>query len=167
MENDRLGAPRGLDQEARETEARPEWIEAERARRSCLDMLMSRFGFDAALVSAPQLAKALGRSKSTIYAKVKEGAFFIPHRMVGESPMFTIDDVVSWYLFGDAGSRPRSGLEREGAAEAANSGARDEAMDSLEEMSSADKRRRDRAVDDLVAKAMTEVADLTGKRARG
>lgn len=74
---------------------RPEWIEREFSRRSCLDMLMSRFGLDAALVSVPQLAKVLGMSKSTIYASIKAGKFFIPHRLLGASPMFTIDDVVT------------------------------------------------------------------------
>lgn len=161
MEVDQIGLSRGVDQEAQWVKVRPEWIEMELARRLCMDMLMRRFGIDAALVSAPQLAKALGRSKSTIYAKVKAGSFFIPHRMVGDSPMFTIDDVVSWYLSGDAVPRPRSALEREGA-EAGKSGALNEGAESLEEMASAEKGARDRAVDAWVVKA----AELASRRMR-
>ena len=163
MEADQIGLSRGVDQEAQWVKIRPERIEMELARRSCLDMLMSRFGIDAALVSAPQLAKALGRSKSTIYAKVKAGTFFIPHRMLGDSPMFTIDAVVTWYLFGDAGPRPQSALEREGAVAAPKRGAEYKRADGGEETASAEKRARDRAVDDLVARAMKSAAARGGK----
>ncbi len=161
----------GLGSEAQWVKVRPEWIEKELARRSCLDLLMSRFGLDAALVSTPQLAKVLGRSKSTIYASVKAGRFFIPHRMVGESPMFTIDDVVSWYLSGGSGPRPDRALERERAGAAAKRDGRDARADEEESMESLDKPRRDRAVDDLVARAVkslegrgAEVGPLPRKR---
>lgn len=156
----------GLGSEAQWVKVRPEWIEKELARRSCLDLLMSRFGLDAALVSTPQLAKVLGRSRSTIYASVKAGRFFIPHRMLGDSPMFTIDDVVSWYLSGGAEPEPERALElgRAGGA-AAKRDAREERADGLEKMASAEKKDRDREVDDLVAKAMTSVAGRSSKPA--
>lgn len=130
--------------------ARPEWIEEELARRSCLDMLMSRFGIDAALVSAPQLAKALGLSKSTVYASLKEGRFFIPHRMVGRSPVFTIDAVVTWYRSGGAEPQalpmrlePRAASRRELEDESGVQALR--------------KRQRDGDVDVWVAKAVAAV----------
>lgn len=139
---------------------KPEWIEAELARRSCLDMLMSRFGIDAALVTVPQLAKALGRSKSTIYASVKAGRFFIPHRMVGDSPMFTIDDLVTWYL-SEGKPCPDSADAREGPSGAAEADPT-EPRESKADMSAlTGKRLRDRLVDEWVAKA-TDSASRRG-----
>ena len=117
-------------------------------------MLMSRFGLDAALVSVPQLAKVLGMSKSTIYASVKAGAFFIPHRLMGASPMFTIDDVVTWYLTGQVGSQSKTASDR-GAVEAAGRrGGRVESVGGRASTEGHDKCLRDRAVDDLVARAL-------------
>ena len=124
---------------------KPEWMNEAMERRSCLDMLMSRFGFDAALVSVPQLAKAFGISKSNIYAQVRVGAFFIPHRMVGSSPTFTIDDVVSWYMKGQVNTALRVNLERVTDVEA---------KAKADELSAAIKQRRDRVVDNMVAKAL-------------
>lgn len=138
---------------------RPEWVERELARRSCLDMLMSRFGLDAALVSVPQLGKVLGMSKSTIYASIKAGTFFMPHRLVGASPVFTIDDVVTWYLTGSAG--PEAHASGRGEPKAAGAGRNDidAARESLE---ASDKGKRDRAVDDLVARALKSMEQRRG-----
>lgn len=138
------------------TGASPRWSEGEIARRSCLDMLMSRFGIDAALVSAPQLARALGMSKSTIYASLKEGRFFIPHRMVGRSPMFTIDDVATWYLSGDV--QPSRIVAADGAS--ARSSARFADIEGRDEdIECVLKKKRDRDVDAWVAKALSSAAD--------
>lgn len=155
MEIDRYGMRQGrgagADAGAQSAEARPAWEQEEQARRSCLDMLMSRFGIDAALVSAPQLARALGMSKSTIYASVKEGRFFIPHRMVGRSPVFTVDDVVTWYRSGSfAKEREAIAYRRADSRVAGKMGTFDEY-----ELSAAalEQRRRDLEVDSWVAKA--------------
>jgi predicted DNA-binding transcriptional regulator AlpA len=124
---------------------KPEWVSEAMERRSCLDMLMSRFGFDAALVSVPQLAKAFGISKSSIYAQVRSGAFFIPHRMVGSSPTFTIDDVVTWYMQGQVkqGQRPINRVQN---------------TKSENLKSAAMKLRMDRTVDEMVAEARVRVS---------
>lgn len=141
---------------------RPEWIEKELARRSCLDMLMSRFGIDAALVSVPQLAKVLGMSKSTIYAGVKAGTFFIRHRLIGASPVFTIDDVVTWYMDGEAevDSRPRAARDDSRGADKTDPINRpDDGGDSLY---SKDRRGRDRAVDAMVARVLKSMGHDKG-----
>ena len=152
MDNDQSGADRIAVAEPLWVKVSPEWIERELVRRSCLDMLMSRFGLDAALVSVPQLGKVLGMSKSTIYANVKAGTFFIPNRLIGASPVFTIDDVVTWYLTGYAGPQPNSALGGNVVVAAGRlKGEGDGGLDSIEVH---DKRRRDRAVDDLVARAL-------------
>ena len=141
---------------------KPEWVERELARRSCLDMLMTRFGLDAALVSVPQLGKVLGMSKSTIYASVKAGKFFIPSRLLGASPMFTIDDVVTWYLPGQSGPEPMP-VAGSGHSRAAGGRAeRDDRGKDLEIFEAQDKRRRDRAVDDLVARALKSMGQRKG-----
>lgn len=158
MEIARRGVLRGqgADAGARSAEARPAWEMEEQARRSCLDMLMSRFGIDAALVSAPQLARALGMSKSTIYASLKEGRFFIPHRMVGRSPVFTVDDVVTWYRSGGAAPESVAKVDRSIPSRVARS------MDALDDyersVAALERRRRDREVDSWMAKALEKAA---------
>lgn len=77
---------------------KPDCGGTEEAIRACMDMLTERYGIRSMLVSVPQLAKALGISRSTIYAAVKAGRFMIPHRVVGQSPMFTTRDLADWYL---------------------------------------------------------------------
>lgn len=135
---------------------RAEWVKVhpdrtreELARRSCLDMLMERFGIDAALVSVPKLAKAIGMSRSAIYASLKADKFFISHRMVGQSPMFTVDDVVSWYRGGQI--KTNDSATRTAAAEPSP-------------MPMSEKARRDRAVDDLVSKTVASLAAKQAKR---
>lgn len=147
---------------------RPEWVERELARRSCLDMLMSRFELDAALVSVPQLGKVLGMSKSTIYACVKAGTFFIPHRLIGTSPVFTIDDVVTWYLSGHAAPDPEPASTRSLSMTATSRRKVDSAGASRDaEMELLDKRRRDREVDDMVRRAMKSVGGSSDGRKAG
>lgn len=166
MENDQCMVERSAIAEPLWVKVRPEWIEKELARRSCLDMLMSRFELDAALVSVPQLGKVLGMSKSTIYASVKAGTFFIAHRLVGASPVFTIDDVVTWYLSGNVESQTAS---TPSPSKSANSGARvvsavggrDETRELLE------KRLRDREVDDMVRRATQAVGRSSDRRTAG
>jgi predicted DNA-binding transcriptional regulator AlpA len=161
MDDDQCMAKHPTTAEPLWVKVRPEWIEKELARRSCLDMLMSRFELGAALVSVPQLGKVLGMSKSTIYASVKAGTFFIPHRLIGASPVFTIDDVVTWYLAGSdqAQSKPEAPREVSGASDRRNA---DDGIDSLH---ARDKQSRDRAVDAMVARALKSMSQ--GKSANG
>ncbi len=137
-------------------EPQPSWTADALDRRSCLEMMMSRFDIQAALVSVPQLARLIGRSKSTVYASIKEGRFFIPHRMIGDSPMFTVDDVVSWYLSGTIAKGATAIVASastvgEQQREVAESGVRGGDGPSCE------RKRRDAAVDDLVARALNAV----------
>jgi len=67
------------------------------SRREGIDMMVAKFGIDAALVSVPKLSKVLGIAPSTLYSYIKAGKFFMPHRMVNQSPMVTIDDLIDWY----------------------------------------------------------------------
>lgn len=72
--------------------------EAMKARRVCLDMLMAKFGIDAAMVNVPKLARALGMGSSTIYAYMRAGTFFLPFRSVNGTPMVRVDDLIDWYV---------------------------------------------------------------------
>jgi hypothetical protein len=58
--------------------------------------LLRDFHIDAAFVGVPKLARILGLAPSTIYAHVRAGVFFIPHRMMNTTTMFLVDDVVDW-----------------------------------------------------------------------
>lgn len=162
MDNDRREVARFANAEPQWVKVRPEWVERELARRSCLDMLMSRFGLDAALVSVPQLGKVIGMSKSTIYANVKAGRFFIPSRLLGASPMFTIDDVVTWYLTGQSGPQPMPMSGNSESYADGGSSERDDRSKGLELLEAQDKRRRDKAVDDMVARAVKSMGQRKG-----
>lgn len=145
---------------------RAEWIEQELTRRSCLDLLMSRFGLDAALVSVPQAARVLGMSKTTIYASIKAGKFFIPHRLVGASPVLTIDDVVTWYLTGHAGQQPKFETTLSNLVTTAAMDEENYCLDSSNQIFQVakEKSRRDRAVDELVRKAALSVGRSSDRR---
>lgn len=136
------------------------------ARNACMDMLKSRFGIDAALVSVPKLARVLGFARSTLYARIKAGNFFIAHRVVGDAPMVTLDALVDWYLF----CAPVSGAPTAGASNPAVEPEDVEARSRRESDEEANaaliaRRRRlnDRRVDDWVANAMKAV----GSEAKG
>ncbi len=133
----------------------PSWAAREIERRSCLDMLMSRFGIDSVLVSVPQLARALGMSRSTIYSRLDADDFFIPHRNVGRSPVFTVDDVVTWYLSGGKRAEP-AGRAANGAGQSERCG-RDAASIAMTSGAESGRRERDMAVDAMVAKAMARI----------
>ena len=136
------------------------------ARHACMDMCKERFGSDAALVSVPKLARVLGFARSTLYARIKAGNFFIAHRMIGDAPMVTLDALVDWYLF----CSPVSGAPTACASNPAVGPEDVEARSRREREEEANaaliaRRRRlnDRRVDDWVARAMEAV----GKEAKG
>ena len=164
MDDDRIDAGRFANAESQWVRVRPEWVQQELARRSCLDMLMSRFGLDAALVSVPQLGKMLGMSKSTIYASIKSGKFFIPHRLIGASPVFTIDNVVAWYLTGHVAPQSKSALAGGAVNEAGSLGTGHGRGGNGKSFVAHEKRLRDRAVDAMVSKALSSMAPRTGGR---
>ncbi|MES2633611.1 MAG: helix-turn-helix domain-containing protein [Pseudomonadota bacterium] len=67
------------------------------ARKSAVRAALLRdFHIEAVFVGVPKLARILGLAPSTIYAHVRAGAFFIPHRMLNTTTMFLVDDVVDW-----------------------------------------------------------------------
>lgn len=67
------------------------------ARKSAVRAALLRdFHIEAAFVGVPKLARILGLAPSTIYAHVRAGVFFIPHRMMNTTTMFLVDDVVDW-----------------------------------------------------------------------
>lgn len=61
------------------------------------DHLALRYGIGAAFVRVSQLSKILGISAPTIYAAMREGRFFLPHRMLCSMPAVRLDDLAEWY----------------------------------------------------------------------
>lgn len=127
------------------------------ARYACMDMLRERFGIGTALVSVPKLARVLGFARSTLYARIKAGNFFIEHRMIGDAPMVTLDALVDWYLWG--GAQPRAAISKlDDETMCAHATANMESeRESDEKRNASRKRSRDRKVDDLVARAVDAV----------
>jgi len=60
-------------------------------------MLMAQFGIESAFVRIPTMAKILGIAAPTIYASIRTGRFFLPHRMLNSVPVIKLDDLVEWY----------------------------------------------------------------------
>lgn len=61
------------------------------------EALARRYGIESAFVRVAQLAKILGISTPTIYAAMREGRFFLPHRMLCSMPAVRMDDLAEWY----------------------------------------------------------------------
>lgn len=77
------------------------------ARKSAVRAALLRdFHIEAAFVGVPKLARILGLAPSTIYAHVRAGVFFIPHRMMNTTTMFLVDDVVDWICREPERARP-------------------------------------------------------------
>lgn len=82
------------------------------------EMLRRDFGLESAFVRVPDLSRVLGLAECTIYAAMRGGRFFIPHRVLLTSPAVRLDDLVDWYCSGS--SCPRRGQsEAEAAVERA------------------------------------------------
>jgi predicted DNA-binding transcriptional regulator AlpA len=73
----------------------------ERAR----EMLRREFAIDSAFVRVPELSRVLGLAECTIYAAMRGGRFFIPHRVLLSSPAVRLDDLVDWYCSEGSGRR--------------------------------------------------------------
>lgn len=79
------------------TEAVEHELDKAAARKAEIRAALVRdFHVEAAFVGVPKLARILGLAPSTIYAHVRAGVFFIPHRMMNTTTMFLLDDVVDW-----------------------------------------------------------------------
>lgn len=78
----------------------------ESAQQSAREMLRHEFGLVSAFVRVPALAKVLGLAECTIYQAIREGRFFLPHRMLLSSPAVKLDDVIEWYCSNAADRRP-------------------------------------------------------------
>ena len=130
---------------------KPDGGGTDEATRVCMDMLTERYGIRSMLVSVPELAKALGISRSTIYAAVKEGRFMIPHRIVGQSPMFTTRDLVDWYL-----ADQRSNIDQPARA----------ARPAIARQSMSDGALCSQWVDDMVTKAAARVGRIGLEKSR-
>ena len=59
--------------------------------------LAARFGIESEFVRVPLLSKVIGLSTVAIYEAMREGRFFLPHRMLLSSPAVKFDDLVKWY----------------------------------------------------------------------
>ncbi|MFM0298714.1 hypothetical protein PQQ99_01115 [Paraburkholderia sediminicola] len=67
----------------------------ERARAEAREELV-RHGIHSMFVRVRDLSRLLGLPQSTIYAAIREGRFFLPHRMMLASPVVHIEDLVDW-----------------------------------------------------------------------
>lgn len=60
--------------------------------------LAREHGIDTAFVRVGALAKILGLSPATIYGAIRQGRFFMPHRMLCSSPAVKLDDLARWWI---------------------------------------------------------------------
>lgn len=71
-------------------------MNAETAGRA-RELLAREFGIKSAFARPDQLAELTGLSCSAVRTQARAGAFPIPHRRVGKSMLFKVEDVVAWY----------------------------------------------------------------------
>lgn len=72
------------------TESRDQARERERER------LAVRYGIHSEFVRVPTLARILGLAAPTIYEAMRDGRFFMPHRLLGSAPAVRLDDLAEW-----------------------------------------------------------------------
>ncbi len=66
-------------------------------RDAAMDMLAKKFKITSAFVRVGTLSKILGLAGATIYAQMREGRFFIQHRLLNCTPAVKLEDLASWY----------------------------------------------------------------------
>lgn len=71
-------------------------------------MLVAEFGLEAAFVGVPKLARILGCSPTTIWSYIRQGKFFMPHRLVCGSPVVSVCDLAAWYCSTSEAISPRA-----------------------------------------------------------
>ena len=73
----------------------------ERDIRAAASMLIQRYGIDSAFVRVGTIAKILGLSPAAVYTAMREGRFFMPHRLLSSAPVVKLDDLARWYCAPD------------------------------------------------------------------
>ena len=81
------------EQAAAPTERTERRMTADEAKVS----LARRYRIESAFVRVAQLSKILGIAAPTIYTAMREGRFFLPHRMLCSMPAVRLDDLAEWY----------------------------------------------------------------------
>lgn len=61
------------------------------------ETLARLYGIGSMFVRVAQLSKILGLAAPTIYSAMREGRFFLPHRMLCSIPAVRVDDLAEWY----------------------------------------------------------------------
>ena len=61
------------------------------------ETLARLYGIGSMFVRVAQLSKILGLAAPTIYSAMREGRFFLPHRMLCSIPAVRLDDLAEWY----------------------------------------------------------------------
>lgn len=69
----------------------------ERDIRAAASMLIERYGIDSAFVRVGTIAKILGLSPAAVYTAMREGRFFMPHRLLSSAPVVKLEDLARWY----------------------------------------------------------------------
>jgi predicted DNA-binding transcriptional regulator AlpA len=60
------------------------------------DDLRARYGVESEFVRVKELAKIMGVSAATIYSQIRDGAFALPVRRIGEMPLVRVDHLLAW-----------------------------------------------------------------------
>lgn len=68
----------------------------ERRRASTRKMLVADFHIEAAFVGVPKLSRVIGIAVSTIHSYIRQGTFFMPHRLVNRTVLVSLEDLVDW-----------------------------------------------------------------------
>lgn len=97
-------------------------------RESRLRMIRG-FGIDGMVVTIPNLSKVIGTPRSTLYARISKGSFFLPIRELHGSPVVLVDDLLDWMQGGELGELPNSApVAAEATSERARQSVRDRAI---------------------------------------
>ena len=81
------------EQAAAPTERMERRMTADEAKKS----LAQQYRIESVFVRVTQLSKILGIAAPTIYTAMREGRFFLPHRMLCSMPAVRLDDLAEWY----------------------------------------------------------------------
>jgi hypothetical protein len=65
-------------------------------RMKVRDSLRNEHGVKSMFVRVQPLSRILGIPAATIYGAIREGRFFLPHRMIFSAPVVKFDDLVEW-----------------------------------------------------------------------
>lgn len=91
-----------LDSEAR--------LATERVRMR--ELLRTDHGVKSVFVRVQPLSRILGIPAATIYGAMREGRFFLPHRLIFSAPVVKFEDLVDWCCQPNEFNRPDAKDER-------------------------------------------------------